>query len=121
MTAISAELEPKGSLVSVVYSIFVTYSTVGFGDIIPFENHKYVFMIIVIPGLCSLSSLIDSVVAYAEKGNMASRRCFNLPNCCWLSTSKARIKADGTQRDTEDDDESPCEGERVSNDNTQTK
>ena len=71
MAAINAHLEPELSLVSVTYSIFVTYSTVGFGDIIPFEDRKYIFMIIVIPGLCFVSSLIDSVVAWLEKSNMA--------------------------------------------------
>ncbi|KAL9966250.1 hypothetical protein ACROYT_G024298 [Oculina patagonica] len=118
VTAIGAHLEPKQNLISIIYSIFVTYSTVGFGDIIPFEDHKYVFMIIIIPGLCSMSSLIDSIVAYAEKSNMATRRFFSLPNC-WPAKRKATITADEDQQDTANDNETPCEVERVLNDETQ--
>ncbi|KAJ7369369.1 hypothetical protein OS493_039590 [Desmophyllum pertusum] len=90
VSATSACLEPERNLISIIYSVFVTYSTVGFGDIIPFENHKYVFMISVLPGLSFMSSSIDSAVAYMEKSNMASTRCFDLANC--LSTKReARI------------------------------
>ena len=88
-------------MITIVYSVFVTYSTVGFGDIIPFENHNYVFMICVLPGLSFMSSLIDSVVAYMEKRSiMNSTRCVKLANC--LSGKRdARITTDGAQQDTE--------------------
>ena len=120
VAALSAHLEPKRSLTNIIYSIFITYSTVGFGDIVPFEDHKYVFMVIVIPGLCSMSGLIDSIVAYAEKSNTASRRCFSLSNC-WPAERQARVTANGTQQDTASDNETPYEGERVSSDKTQNK
>ena len=115
MSATSACLEPERSLISIVYSVFVTYSTVGFGDIIPFENHKYVFMISVLPGLSFMSSSIDSAVAYMEKSSKASTRCFDLANC--LSTKReGRITADGAQQDTQNNNEPPYEMELVSND-----
>lgn len=114
VSATSAHLEPELSLVTIIYSIFVTYSTVGFGDIIPFEDHKYIFMIIIIPGLCFMSSLIDSVVACMEKSNMVSKRCFN-PAKCLPVKREVRIEADGIEQRAEDDNQTPCEQERVSN------
>ena len=113
MAAISAHLEPERSLVQVIYSIFVTYSTVGFGDIIPFEDHRYIFMVIVLPGLCFMSSLIDSVVAWMEKSNMTCKRCFDFSKCCPVKR-ELRIQADGVDERTEDDDETPSEQDRTS-------
>lgn len=116
VTAISAEVEPERSLVPVIYSIFVTYSTVGFGDIIPFEDRKYIFMIIVVPGLCFMSSLIDSVVAWLEKSNLTCKRCFD-PSKCFPVKMKMRIQAaevEGAEQRAEDDTETPCEQGRVS-------
>ena len=113
MATISAHLEPERSLVQVIYSIFVTYSTVGFGDIIPFEDRKYIFMIIVLPGLCFMSSLIDSVVGGMEKSNTTCKHCFNLSKCC-LVNREMRIQADEIEERTEDDNQAPSEHNRAS-------
>ena len=113
VAAISAHLEPERGLVQVIYSIFVTYSTVGFGDIIPFEDRKYIFIVIVLPGLCFMSSLIDSVVAWMEKRNMTCKRCFNFPKCCPVKR-EMRIQADGIEERPEDDNETPSEQDRAS-------
>ena len=97
----SVNFTPERSVISNVYSIFATYSTVGFGDIIPFEEHKYVFMMIALPGLSFTSSLIDSMVAYVEKVSILNQRCFSLPMC--LSGERAfnsRISADNFQQET---------------------
>ena len=97
----SAYLTPKQSLISSVYSIFVTYSTVGFGDIIPFEEHKYVFIMIVLPGLSFMSSLINSIAAYVEKISTLNQQCFSIPKC--LSGEGAlnsRISAENFQQET---------------------
>jgi len=93
----------------------VTYSTVGFGDIIPFEDRKYIFMIIVVPGLCFMSSLIDSVVAWLEKSKVTCKRCFN-PSKCFPVKMKMRIQSEvvGAEQRAEDDTETPCEQGRVS-------
>ena len=110
VTAISAHLEPERSLVPVIYSIFVTYSTVGFGDIIPFEDRKYIFMIIVLPGLCFMSSLIDSVVAWMEKSNMTCKRCFNLSKCFPVKRKiRIQTEVEEVEQRTEEDNEPPCE------------
>lgn len=113
VTAISAHLEPERSLVPAIYSIFVTYSTVGFGDIIPFEDRKYIFMVIVLPGLCFMSSLIDSVVAWIEKSNVACKRCFNFSKCFPVKRDM-RIQADGVEEPTEDDNKTPSDQDRAS-------
>ena len=113
VAAISAHLEPERGLVQVIYSIFVTYSTVGFGDIIPFEDRKYIFMVIVLPGLCFMSSLIDSVVAWMEKSKMTCKRFFNFSKCCPVKR-ELRIQADGVEERTEDDNETPREQHRAS-------
>ena len=97
----SVYLMPEQSRISSVYSIFVTYSTVGFGDIIPFEEHKYVFMMIALPGLSFMSSLINSIVAYVEKISILNQQCFNIPKC--LSAEGAfnsRTNADNFQQET---------------------
>ena len=117
MAAINAHLEPKRSLAQVIYSIFVTYSTVGFGDIIPFEDRKYIFMIIVLPGLCFMSSLIDSVVAWLEKSNTTCKRCFNFSKCCPVKR-EMRIQAEEVEERTEDDNETPSEQDRASSNKT---
>ena len=78
-----------------------TCSTVGFGDIIPFEEHKYVFMTIVLPGLSFMSSLINSIVAYVEKISILNQNCFSIPKC--LSEERASnsgIRADNFQQET---------------------
>ena len=100
-SATSAYLTPELSVITNVYSIFVTYSTVGFGDIIPFEEHKYVFMTIVLPGLSVMSSLINSIVAYVEKISILNQQCFSIPKC--LSGEGAlnsRISAENFQQET---------------------
>lgn len=98
-SAICAILKPERSVFTNAYSIFVTYSTVGFGDIIPFEDHKYVFMIIVLPGLSFMSSLIDSIVAYVEKISMLNESCFSLPKCR-SAERDSRINAEDIQQET---------------------
>ena len=100
-SATSEYLTPEQSLISSVYSIFVTYSTVGFGDIIPFEEHKYVFMTIVLPGLSFMSSLINSIAAYVEKISILNQNCLGTPKC--LSGERASnsgIRADNFQQET---------------------
>ena len=100
----SAYLEPNWSLISNVYSIFVTYSTVGFGDVIPFKDNLYVFMITVLPGLSFMSSLIDSIVAYVEKTSVMNKHGFGLTKC--RSTRReARVTADGPQQDIQNNNE----------------
>ena len=79
----------------------VTYSTVGFGDIVPFEEHKYVFMMTVLPGLSFMSSLINSIVAYVEKISILNQHCFNILKC--LSEERAfnsRTRVDNLQQET---------------------
>ena len=98
-SAISANLSPERSIVGNVYSMFVTYSTVGFGDIIPFEEHKYVFMMIALPGLSFMSSLINSIVAYVEKISIINKRFFGLPRC-FSCERDSRISADNFQQET---------------------
>ena len=100
VSAVSAHLQPEQSVTAVVYSIFVTYSTVGFGDVIPFEEHKYVFIITVLPGLSFLSSSIGSLVSYMEKSSRLGKRCFDCASCL---TRKVRIKTDKPAQDTEKD------------------
>ena len=100
-SATSAYLTPELSVITNVYSIFVTYSTVGFGDIIPFEEHKYVFIMIVLPGLSFMSSLINSIAAYVEKISTLNQQCFSIPKC--LSGEGAlnsRISAENFQQET---------------------
>lgn len=97
-SATSAKLSPERSIVSNVYSVFVTYSTVGFGDIIPFEEHKYVFMLIVLPGLSFMSSLINSIVAYVEKLSNINKGCLSLPRCPSRERD-SRIRADNFQQE----------------------
>ena len=82
MSTVSAVLETEWHIISSVYSIFVTYSTIGFGDFIPFEEQKYAFVIIVLPGLSFMSSLVDSVIAYVEKSNVMNAGCFNVRIGC---------------------------------------
>ena len=113
VTAISAHLEPDRSLVATIYSIFVTYSTVGFGDIIPFEDRKYIFMAMFVPGLCFMSSLIDSVVAWLEKTNISCKRRFNFSKCFPLKR-ETRIQADEVHERAEDDNETLSEQDRAS-------
>ncbi|KAL9966251.1 hypothetical protein ACROYT_G024299 [Oculina patagonica] len=103
-SAASAHLEPKRSLIDNVYSIFVTYSTVGFGDIIPFKDQIYVFMITVLPGLSFMSSLIDSIVAYVEKTSIMNEHCFSLTKCR-PKKGEARITTDGAQQDLQNNNE----------------
>lgn len=91
--ALNTHLESKQSFITNSYSIFVTLTTVGFGDIIPFEDHLYVFIIIVLPGLCFMSSLIDSIVAYLDKTRVATTRSFSLTGCC-SAKNEARITAE---------------------------
>lgn len=91
--ALNTHLESKQSFITNSYSIFVTLTTVGFGDIIPFEDHLYVFIITVLPGLCFMSSLIDSIVAYLDKTREATTRCFSLAGCC-SAKNEARITAE---------------------------
>ena len=91
--ALNTHLESKQSFITNSYSIFVTLTTVGFGDIIPFEDHLYVFIIIVLPGLCFMSSLIDSIVAYLDKTREATTRCFSLAGC-FSAKNEARITAE---------------------------
>ena len=81
VSAISVSLDTDRPVVTIVYSIFVTYSTIGFGDFIPFKNHGYVFIIIVLPGLSFMSSSIDSVVAYLDKRRMLEKGCSICTNC----------------------------------------
>lgn len=80
-SAISYFLDTDRPVVTIIYSIFVTYSTIGFGDFIPFKNHGYVFVIIVLPGLSFMSSTIDSVVAYMEKRIKLEKGCSICTNC----------------------------------------
>lgn len=91
--ALNTHLESKQSFITNSYSIFVTLTTVGFGDIIPFEDHLYVFIITVLPGLCFMSSLIDSIVAYLDKTRVATTRSFSLTGCC-SAKNEARIAAE---------------------------
>ena len=91
--ALNTHLESKQSFITNSYSIFVTLTTVGFGDIIPFEDHLYVFIITVLPGLCFMSSLIDSIVAYLDKTRVATTRSFSLTGCC-SAKNEARITAE---------------------------
>lgn len=91
--ALNTHLESKQSFITNSYSIFVTLTTVGFGDIIPFEDHLYVFIITVLPGLCFMSSLIDSIVAYLDKTREATTRCFSLAGC-FSAKNEARITAE---------------------------
>lgn len=100
-SATSAKFTPDQSVISNVYSIFITYSTVGFGDIIPFEEHKYVFMAIVLPGLSFMSSLINSIAAYVEKISILNQHCFSVPKCLLGErASNSRISADNSQQET---------------------
>lgn len=55
------------SVIINVYFIFVIYFIVGFGDIILFEEYKYVFIMIVLFGLFFMLSLINFIVVYVEK------------------------------------------------------
>ena len=103
MSTVSAVLETEWHIISSVYSIFVTYSTIGFGDFIPFEDQKYAFVIIVLPGLSFMSSLVDSVIAYVEKSNVINARCFNLRIGCRQEEGQitdARGTADCAQQST---------------------
>ena len=106
-SATSAYLTPEQSVITNVYSIFVTYSTVGFGDVIPFEEHKYVFMTIVLPGLSFMSSLINSIVAYVEKISSLNQHCFSIPKCHSEERASVnpRISADNFQQETSNVDE----------------
>ena len=115
--AVSKHLEPERSLITSIYSIFVTYSTVGFGDVILFENHLYVFILTLLPGLCFMSSLIDSIVAYMEKRSVASRRCFSFTKCP-PEKKEARITTDVELQNiqsSENNIESTCDIEEASN------
>ncbi|XP_022782584.1 potassium channel subfamily K member 3-like [Stylophora pistillata] len=91
--ALSSYLKPEQSFITTFYSIFVTLTTVGFGDSIPFEDRLYVFIITVLPGLCFMSSLIDSIVAYLDKTRKATTHCFSFRKCR-LPTNDARITAE---------------------------
>ena len=102
VSAASTYLDPERSLISTFYAIFVTYSTVGFGDFIPFENHRYVFIITVLPGLSFLSSSIDSIVAYMEKKSTLQKRWFSCGNFLAAEKRNARITTDEAQ-DTQKD------------------
>ncbi|CAH3179768.1 unnamed protein product, partial [Porites evermanni] len=95
VTTVQARLEPEKSVVFIVYSMFVTYSTVGFGDFIPFEKHKSIFIVFVLPGLSFLSGLIDSVVAYLEKSNVLGKRCYKCVSCLGvkMKAKRARINS----------------------------
>lgn len=95
VTTVQARLEPEKSVVFIVYSMFVTYSTVGFGDFIPFEKHKSIFIVFVLPGLSFLSGLIDSVVAYLEKSNVLGKRCYQCVSCLGvkMKAKRARINS----------------------------
>lgn len=93
VTTVQARLEPEESVVFIVYSMFVTYSTVGFGDFIPFEKHKSIFIVFVLPGLSFLSGLIDSVVGYMEKSNVLGKRCYKCVSCLKMKAKKARINS----------------------------
>lgn len=64
---ISVYLMLELSVIINVYFIFVIYFIVGFGDIILFEEYKYVFMMIVLFGLFVMLSLINFIVVYVEK------------------------------------------------------
>lgn len=103
VSGVSASLDQEQSFVTIVYSIFVTYSTIGFGDFIPFEDYRYVFIIAVLPGLSFMSSSIDSVVAYIEKSSMLKKRCpcFNCKNCLVMKRDarKTTDEAQDTQTD----------------------
>lgn len=93
VTTVQSRLEPEESVVFIVYSMFVTYSTVGFGDFIPFEKHKSIFIVFVLPGLSFLSGLIDSVVGYMEKSNVLGKRCYKCVSCLKMKAKKARINS----------------------------
>lgn len=73
---ISSFSDPDRPLVTITYSIFITYSTIGFGDFIPFENSRYLFIIMLLPGLALMSSSIDAVVACIEKRTKLNKNAF---------------------------------------------
>ena len=100
VSGVSASLDQEQSFITIVYSIFVTYSTVGFGDFIPFEDYRYVFIITVLPGLSFMSSSIDSVVAYIEKRSRLKKRCPCL-NC--LAMKRDARKTTDEAQDTQTD------------------
>lgn len=117
VTTVQACLEPEESLVFIVYSMFVTYSTVGFGDFIPFEKHKSIFIVFVLPGLSFLSGLIDSIVAYMEKSNVSERRCYKCVSCLGvkMKAKEARINSAETVKaqDSQDTAETDINAEHV--------
>lgn len=73
---ISLHSDPDRPLVTIIYSIFITYSTIGFGDFIPFENSTYLSIIMILPGLALMSSSIDAVVACIEKRTKLNKNAF---------------------------------------------
>lgn len=91
----SLDSDQNRSFVTIIYSIFITYSTVGFGYFIPFESSRYVFIITLLPGLALVSSSIDSVVACIEKRNKLHGY---LLSCKWrMSLRKNRKTTNGGQ------------------------
>ena len=76
VSVISYDSDPDQPLTTTIYSIFITYSTIGFGDFIPFENSRYLFIITILPGLALMSSSIDAVVACIEKRTKLNKNAF---------------------------------------------
>lgn len=105
-SVISSFSDPDRPLVTITYSIFITYSTIGFGDFIPFENSRYLFIIMLLPGLALMSSSIDAVVACIEKRTKLNKNAFESIEGILMKKKikeKTTTEAHGTQPKSDGD------------------
>ena len=72
-----------------VYVLFITFTTVGFGDFV--INHQQ--MPVVIVGLCLVSGMIDAVLCYMEK-KAEERRKKGLKKCCCMGKNTGAVVED---------------------------
>lgn len=81
-----------------VYVWFITLTTVGFGDFVPEVMMKIQPSEWIIPGLCFMAGVVDSMVEYFTKAdfelNRNNSKCF----CCNNSLQSAQVEYDGTRK-----------------------
>lgn len=86
-----------------VYVWFITLTTVGFGDFVPEAMMKIQPSEWIIPGLCFMAGVVDSMVEYFTKAdfelNRNNSKCF----CCNNSLQSVQVEDDGTRKHSSND------------------
>ena len=80
------------------YVWFITLTTVGFGDFVPKTMLEYQPSGWIIPGLCFMAAVVDSVVEFVNKADFQLNRDNSKCLCCNNSPQSAQVEDDGTKK-----------------------